>query len=86
MVEQETINAIDKLVREDVNPALAQDKGMVQVAAIEDCEGVVKVVLEFFGMCQGCPGATGRTLQSIEAFFQAQLSMPDLIVVNINSE
>lgn len=86
MEMEELHQIIEKLLKEEINPALAEHNGFAELIDIEPCDDSWKAVIEFFGACGGCPSSTGRTLKSIEFYLREELTMPGLRVVNVEQE
>ncbi len=72
------INLIQKVLEEEVKPALAQDGGDVD---LYDVEGdLVKVILK--GACDSCPSSTATLKMAIEARLRDRISQ-DLTVIAV---
>ncbi|MEA3371910.1 MAG: NifU family protein [Campylobacterota bacterium] len=67
------INAIDKVVEENIRDYLAQDNGDMELINVVEQNGSILVYIEFQGACVGCASA-GGTHQSIENILQRMLS------------
>ena len=62
MTDQEILNAVNVVMAEEINPALASHGGGGSVTKVEN--GVVFIELE--GGCKGCPGARMTMKNGIE--------------------
>lgn len=69
MTDQEILEAVNKVMEEEVNPALASHGGGATITRIE--EGVVFIELE--GGCKGCPGARMTMKNGIESLLQERV-------------
>jgi len=76
---------VSKMIEDEINPALRQHSGYVDVIAIESIEDTYQVVLQFYGGCHKCPSSIGATLHSIQAYLQEEFQMPALTVVNVET-
>lgn len=72
MTDQEILEAVNKVMEEEVNPALASHGGGATVTKVDN--GVVLVELE--GGCKGCPGARMTMKNGIEALLKERV--PDV--------
>jgi NifU-like protein len=86
MEMEELRQRVEEILKDEINPALAQHNGFAELLEVEPCEDSWKVVIEFFGACGGCPSSVGATLQSIEFYLREELSMPKLRVINVEQE
>lgn len=59
---------IEKLIDEQVKPALAADGGSLEVQGVTEEEGEVRVSILYLGACQGCVHSLTMTLQGIQQF------------------
>ena len=78
------LERVERVLDEQVRPALAEHQGNTEVIGIED--GVLK--LRFLGRCSGCPGAR-LTLEGLvsELVTQAVPEITDVVLVsNISDE
>ena len=69
MTDQEILDAVNKVMEEEVAPALASHGGGAAVTKVED--GVVYVELE--GGCKGCPGARMTMKNGIEGLLRERI-------------
>ena len=69
MTDQEMLDAVNKIMKEEVAPALASHGGGATVTKVED--GVVYVELE--GGCKGCPGARMTMKNGIEGLLKERI-------------
>ncbi len=69
MIDQEVLEAVNKVMAEEVAPALASHGGGATVVKVED--GVVYVELE--GGCKGCPGARMTMKNGIETLLKERV-------------
>lgn len=72
MTDQEILDAVNVVMKEEVAPALASHGGGAIVKNVAD--GVVYVELE--GGCKGCPGARMTMKNGIEALLKERV--PDV--------
>jgi Fe-S cluster biogenesis protein NfuA len=72
MTDDQIFEAVDKLLKTQINPAVAQHGGKVDLIDVE--EGVVMV--RMLGGCQGCGMAKMTLQQGIEAALKR--SIPDV--------
>ena len=69
MTDQEILEAVNVVMKEEVAPSLASHGGGAVVSKVED--GVVYVELE--GGCKGCPGARMTMKNGIEALLKERV-------------
>ena len=69
MTDQEMLEAVNKIMEEEVAPALASHGGGARVVRVED--GAVHVELE--GGCRGCPGARMTMKNGIEGLLKERI-------------
>ncbi len=74
--EEKIRETIEKLIEDDINPAIAAHGGKVELA---DVEGT-KIYLRLGGGCQGCSSATVTLRQGIEKAIRAAL--PDVTEIH----
>jgi Fe-S cluster biogenesis protein NfuA len=79
-----SIDKLQELIEEDINPALAMHSGFCVLDAVEDEKDgePPKVFLSFFGGCDGCPSAFTSTLAQIQNLLRAELEIETLEVIN----
>ena len=58
-------------ILDTIRPSLQADGGDVELVAVEDSSGVVKVRLQ--GACHGCPHAQITLKQGIERYLKEQI-------------
>jgi NifU-like protein len=58
--------AVERLLDEQVRPALSKDGGNLEVVDMRESDGVTEVQISYQGACRGCPSATTGTLALIE--------------------
>ncbi len=73
---------IKKLLKDEINPALAMHGGHADLAELKLLGDSWEVCLELSGGCVGCPSAIGGTLRSIEFLLREELNAPTLLVRN----
>lgn len=69
MTDQEMLDAVNVVMREEIGPALASHGGGATVTKVEN--GVVVVELE--GGCRGCPGARMTMKNGIESLLKERI-------------
>lgn len=69
MNDQEILDAVNRVMNEEVNPALASHGGGGNVTKIVD--GVVYI--ELSGGCRGCPGARMTMKNGIESLLRERI-------------
>lgn len=67
------INAIDKVITENIKGFLQQDNGDLDLVHVEEKNDLILVYVEYLGACVSCDSA-GNTHQSIENILQRMLS------------
>ena len=67
------INAIDKVIIENIKGYLQQDNGDLDLVNVEEKNDLVLVYVEYLGACVSCE-SSGNTHQSIENILQRMLS------------
>ena len=65
--------AVEKVLDEQVRPALARDGGNLEVVDMKEEEGSTQVFIRYTGACKGCPSAQVGTLEFIEDFLRKEL-------------
>jgi Fe-S cluster biogenesis protein NfuA len=75
---QTLLERAEKVLDEQVRPAMAEHQGNVEIRSLED--GVLK--LRFLGQCSGCPGAR-LTLEGLvtEKMTEALPEITDVVLV-----
>jgi len=66
-------NAIEKVLKDEIRPMLANDGGSLEVVDIKDNEGKTDLYIRYLGACHGCPSATSGTLYAIQNFLNQKL-------------
>jgi Fe-S cluster biogenesis protein NfuA len=69
MTDQEILDAVNKVMAEEVAPALASHGGGATVNGVS--EGVVSIELQ--GGCKGCPGARMTMKNGIETLLKERI-------------
>ena len=69
MTDQEMLEAVNKIMTEEVLPALASHGGGATVVKVEDG----KVYVELEGGCRGCPGARMTMKSGIESLLKEEI-------------
>lgn len=69
MTDQEILDAVNKVMDEEVSPALASHGGGGNVTHVD--KGVVYIELE--GGCKGCPGARMTMKNGIETLLKERI-------------
>jgi Fe-S cluster biogenesis protein NfuA len=69
MTDQEILDAVNKVMAEEVAPALASHGGGATVNGVN--EGVVSIELQ--GGCKGCPGARMTMKNGIETLLKERI-------------
>ena len=59
---------IEKVVDEQIKPALAADGGSLEVQEVVEKDGAVEVSIMYLGACQGCVHSLTMTLQGIQQY------------------
>jgi len=73
MTLTEKINAVDKVIEENIRNFLVKDNGDLELVNVEEVNGTVKVYIEYLGACVACP-SSGGTLMSIQNILQRTLA------------
>lgn len=69
MTDAEILEAVEQIMKEEINPALATHGGGAEILKVE--EG--KVYVELQGGCRGCMGARMTMKDGIERLFKERL-------------
>ncbi|HHD77744.1 MAG TPA: hypothetical protein ENK93_00435 [Campylobacteraceae bacterium] len=77
----EKINAIDKVIEENIREFLNKDNGDLDLVNVEEKNGSILVYIEYQGACVACP-SSGGTLMSIQNILQRKLS-DDIRVISV---
>jgi NifU-like protein len=64
---------VEKVLDEQVRPALLKDGGNLEVVDMKDADGVTEIYINYLGACKGCPSAAIGTLGYIEDFLKKEL-------------
>jgi Fe/S biogenesis protein NfuA len=75
MTDTEILDAVEKILEEEVSPALASHGGGATIVTVKDG----KVYMELQGGCRGCPGARMTMKNGIERLFKERV--PDVVEV-----
>ncbi len=75
MTDTEILESVEKVLEEEVAPALASHGGGAKIAIVKDA----KVYIELQGGCRGCPGARMTMKNGIERLFKERV--PDVVEV-----
>ncbi len=75
MTDTEILDAVAKILKEEVSPALASHGGGAAILTVKDG----KVYMELQGGCRGCPGARMTMKNGIERLFKEKV--PDVVEV-----
>lgn len=67
------INAIDKVIQENIRDFLIRDNGDLELINVEEKNDFIIVYIEYQGACVSCP-SSGGTLMSIQNILQRKLS------------
>ncbi len=62
---------VEKVVKEDIRPALKKDGGDIAIVDVDEREGVVKVQL--LGACYGCPLASITLTMFVERYLRSKV-------------
>lgn len=65
--------AVEKVLDEQVRPALMRDGGNLEVMDMKDESGSTEIFIKYTGACKGCPSAQIGTLEFIEEFLRKEL-------------
>lgn len=68
---KETIEKIEKIIEEDINPYLAMHQGGCEFVNYQEKEG--KLTIRMFGGCSGCPSSSITLFNGIEPIFKEKL-------------
>lgn len=69
MTDAEILEAAEKIMKEEINPALASHGGGASIVTVE----AGKVLVELQGGCRGCMGARMTMKNGIERFLQDRI-------------
>jgi Fe-S cluster biogenesis protein NfuA len=69
MTDAEILEAVEKIMTDEVNPALATHGGGASIVTVEDG----KVYVELQGGCRGCMGARMTMKNGIERLFKERI-------------
>ena len=69
MTDNEILDALEKIMAEEVSPALASHGGGAEITTVKDG----KVYMELQGGCRGCPGARMTMKNGIERLFKEKV-------------
>lgn len=75
MSDAEILEAVGKVIEEEISPALASHGGGAKIVTVKDG----KVYLELQGGCRGCPGARMTMKNGIERLLKERV--PDVTEV-----
>lgn len=75
MTDAEILEAVEKVMEEEIAPALASHGGGAKIVTVKDA----KVYVELQGGCRGCMGARMTMKNGIERLFKERV--PDVIEV-----
>ena len=75
MNDEQILEAVEKLMEEEINPALATHGGGATIVTVKDA----KVYVELQGGCRGCMGARMTMKNGIERLFKERV--PDVAEV-----
>jgi len=75
MTDVEILEAVEKLMEEEISPALASHGGGAKIVTVKDA----KVCVELQGGCRGCMGARMTMKNGIERLFKERV--PDVVEV-----
>jgi len=73
MTLSQKINAIDKVLEEDIRGFLHKDNGDLDLINVEEKNDFLIVYIEYQGACVACP-SSGGTLMSMQNILQRKLS------------
>ncbi|HVP18425.1 MAG TPA: iron-sulfur cluster assembly scaffold protein [Spirochaetia bacterium] len=65
--------AVEKVLDEQVRPALIRDGGNLEVVDMKEEKGSTEVFIRYSGACKGCPSSQIGTLEFIEEFLRKEL-------------
>lgn len=69
MTDAEILEAVEKLMAEEISPALASHGGGAEIVTVKDA----KVYVELQGGCRGCMGARMTMKNGIERLFKERI-------------
>ncbi len=69
MTDAEILEAVEKVLKEEVSPALASHGGGATIVSVKDA----KVYMELHGGCRGCSGARMTMKNGIERLFKEKV-------------
>lgn len=69
MSDTDILDALEKILEEEVAPALASHGGGAKIVTVKDA----KVYMELQGGCRGCPGARMTMKDGIERLFKERV-------------
>lgn len=69
MTDEQILDAAEKLMAEEVNPALATHGGGATIVTVKES----KIYVELQGGCRGCMGARMTMKNGIERLFKEQI-------------
>ena len=75
MTDAEILDAVEKVLKEEVAPALASHGGGAKIVTVKDA----KVYVELQGGCRGCMGARMTMKNGIEHLFKERV--PEVVEV-----
>ena len=75
MTDGEMLEAVEKVLEEEIGPALASHGGGAKIVTVKDA----KVYVELQGGCRGCMGARMTMKNGIERLFKERV--PDVVEV-----
>lgn len=75
MSDTDILDAVEKILEEEVAPALASHGGGAKIVTVKDG----KVYMELQGGCRGCPGARMTMKNGIERLFKERV--PEVVEV-----
>lgn len=75
MTDEEILDAVEKVMEEEVSPALASHGGGATIVTVKDA----KVYVELQGGCRGCMGARMTMKSGIERLLKERV--PDVVEV-----
>jgi NifU-like protein len=77
---EEKIEAIEKVLEEEVRPFVARDGGGVRLVELRDQD---QVVIAYEGACRGCFAATTSTLAVIQEVLRERLSSKIVVITEV---
>ena len=75
MTDNEILDALEKIMAEEISPALASHGGGAKITTVKDG----KVYVELQGGCRGCMGARMTMKSGIERLFKERI--PEVVEV-----